>query len=56
MVPVQTVNRLQVPGLLWFARLVWDYFDPNGIAHQSMQLRLKLFGCAMYEYDSATGR
>ena len=38
------------------AGLVWDYFDPHSIAHQSMQFDLKLYGSAMYEYHSATGR
>ncbi len=42
--------------LLWCARLVWDYFDPGSIAHRSMQIQLKLFGSAMYEYHAATGR
>jgi hypothetical protein len=42
--------------LLWFARLVWDYFDPNSIANQAMQVQLRLFGSAMYEYHAATGR
>jgi hypothetical protein len=40
----------------WFARLVWDYFNEGTIAHQAMQVQLKLFGAAMYEYHSATGR
>lgn len=42
--------------LLWFARLAWDYFDPTSIAHQSMQIQLKLFGAAIYEYHASTGR
>jgi len=40
----------------WFARLAWDYFDHGSVAHQAMQFQLKLFGVAMYEYHSATGR
>jgi hypothetical protein len=42
--------------LLWCGGVVWDYFDPTSIAHVSMQYQLKLFGSAMYEYHSATGR
>lgn len=42
--------------LLWFARVVWDYFDPGSVANQAMQYQLKLFGSAMYEYRSASGR
>src|SRR5579864_2521676 len=42
--------------LLWCAGVVRDYFDPESIAHQSMQVQLKLFGSAMYEYHAATGR
>src|ERR1039457_4267374 len=42
--------------LLWFARVVWDYFDPGTVAHQAMQYQLRLFGSAMYEYHSATGQ
>jgi len=40
--------------LLWFARFVWDYFDPTSDANQSMQIQLKVFGSAMYEYHAAT--
>jgi hypothetical protein len=42
--------------LLWCARLAWDYFDRGSIAHQAIELHLKLFGAAMYEYHSATGQ
>jgi hypothetical protein len=42
--------------LLWVGRFAWDYFDPNSIAHQSMQIQLKLFGEAMYEFHAKTGR
>src|SRR5947209_11934675 len=42
--------------LLWFARFVWDYFDPTSVANQAMQIQLKLFGSAMYEYHTATKR
>ncbi|SRR5260370_40310949 len=42
--------------LLWFSRLVWDYFDLTSPANQAMQIQLKLFGAAMYEYHSRTGR
>src|SRR5579863_1932319 len=50
------VIAIGVLPLLWFGGLVWDYFDPGSIAHVSMQYDLKLFGSAMYEYHSATGR
>jgi hypothetical protein len=42
--------------LLWVGRLAWDYFDPNSIAHQAMQIQLKLFGEAIYEFHANTGR
>lgn len=42
--------------LLWFARGLWDYFDPNSPANLSMQVQLKLFGTALYEYHSQTNR
>src|SRR5438105_3655803 len=42
--------------LLWFARFVWDYFDPTIDANQAMQIQLKVFGSAMYEYHAATKR
>ena len=42
--------------LVWFARLAWDYFDSGSVPHQAIQVQLKLFGAAMYEYHSATGR
>ena len=40
--------------LLWCAGVIQDYFDPHSIAHESMQVQLKLFGVAMYEYHAAT--
>ena len=42
--------------LLWCAQVLWDYHDPESIAHVSIQYSLKMFGTAMYEYHSATGR
>jgi hypothetical protein len=42
--------------LIWIARFAWDYFDYNSVPHQAMQIQLKLFGAAMYEYHSATSR
>jgi hypothetical protein len=42
--------------LLWLGQFVWDYFDPGSVAHQAMQFQLKLFGSAMYECHSASGR
>jgi hypothetical protein len=42
--------------LLWLARLAWDYFDSGSPAHQAMQIQLRLFGAAIYEYHSATGQ
>lgn len=42
--------------LIWVAHFAWDYFDCGSVAHQSMQIQLKLFGSAMYEYHTATGR
>ncbi|HET8549447.1 MAG TPA: hypothetical protein VFL57_15650 [Bryobacteraceae bacterium] len=42
--------------LVWLARVVWDYFDYRSVPHQTIQVQLKLFGAAMYEYHAATGR
>lgn len=42
--------------VLWGARIAWDYFDQGSVAHQAMQVQLKLFGAAMYEYHSSTHR
>lgn len=42
--------------VLWLARLSWDYYDPNSPANIAMQVQLKMFGTAMYEYHSHTGR
>ncbi|PYV69011.1 MAG: hypothetical protein DMG97_22250 [Acidobacteria bacterium] len=42
--------------LLWLSRVAWDYFDPNSPANQAMQIQLKIFGSAMYEYHAQTGR
>ncbi len=41
--------------LLWFGRFARDYFDPNSPANLSMQVQLKMFGTAFYEYHSHTG-
>src|ERR687887_433442 len=41
--------------LLWVARTARDYFDLNSPANASMQVQLKLFGAAIYEYHSRTG-
>ncbi|MGH9721726.1 MAG: hypothetical protein ACRD8O_16080 [Bryobacteraceae bacterium] len=37
-------------------RVWWDYFGPNSIPHQTIQLQLKLFGSSIYEYHAKTGR
>jgi hypothetical protein len=42
--------------LLWFAQIAWDYFDLNSPANLAMLVQLKLFGAAMYEYQSHAGR
>lgn len=42
--------------LLWLARLTWDYYDPNSPANIAMQVQLKMFATATYEYHSHTGR
>lgn len=36
----------------WVGRVTWDYFDPNSPANLAMQVQLKMFGSAMYEYHS----
>jgi hypothetical protein len=50
------VTVIAAAALLGAGRVAWDYFDPNSIAHQSMQIQLKLFGEAMYEFHANTGR
>ncbi len=42
--------------LIWLGGVAWDYFDPNSPANFAMQVQLKMFGSAMYEYHSHTGR
>ena len=42
--------------LLWFASIAWDYFDQDSIPHVAMRYSLSMFGSAMYEYHSVTGR
>jgi hypothetical protein len=42
--------------LIWFARVAWDYFDRDSPANLAMQVQLKMFGSAMYEYHAHTGR
>ena len=54
-------RRVVVVGILFLfllgaARFAYDYFDPNSPANLAMGLQLKLFGTAMYEYHSHTGR
>jgi hypothetical protein len=50
------VGGLGVVVLVWILAQAWDYFDYSSVAHQAMQVQLKLFGSAMYEYHAATGR
>src|SRR5436305_13181872 len=42
--------------LVWVLRAGWDYLDKGSVAHQAMQIQLKLFGAAIYDYHSSTGR
>jgi hypothetical protein len=41
---------------LWLSRFAWDYFDADSPANAAMQVQLKLFGRAIYEYHSQSGR
>ena len=41
---------------IWSGKIVWDFFDTTSVPHQTIQLQLKLFGEAMYEFHSTTGR
>ncbi len=41
--------------LLWCGHVAWDYFDPNSPANLAMQIQLKMFGSAIYEFHSHTG-
>lgn len=41
---------------LWLIGVVQDYFNPHSPANASMQLHLKMFGSAIYEYHSQIGR
>jgi len=52
----RVVSALALLLLLWAARLAWDYLDKTSVAHEAMETQLKLFGAAMYEYHSSTGR
>ena len=52
-------KALAVLGILvvfWVGRFAYDYFDANSPANLAMQVQLKMFGAAMYEYHSHTGR
>lgn len=42
--------------LVWCGGVASDYFDPNSIPHIAMRTQLQLFGEAIYEYHSSTGR
>jgi len=53
---LKVVAVLGVLVFLWFSRFTWDYFDPNSPANLAMQVQLKMFGTAMYEYHFHTGR
>ena len=50
------IGAVGFAALLWVGQVVWDYYDPNSIPHLAMQTQLRLFGAAMYEYHSRTGR
>jgi hypothetical protein len=50
-------KALAVLGILvvfWVGRFAYDYFDANSPANLAMQVQLKMFGAAMYEYHSHT--
>jgi hypothetical protein len=51
----RAVVILGIGFLLWAARFAYDYFDPNSPANLAMQVQLKMFGTAMYEYHTRTG-
>jgi hypothetical protein len=54
-----TTKASAVLGILvvfWVGRFAYDYFDANSPANLAMQVQLKMFGTAMYEYHSHTGR
>jgi hypothetical protein len=52
----RAVVILGIGFLLWAARFAYDYFDSNSPANLATQVQLKLFGVAIYEYHSHTGR
>lgn len=53
---VKIVAVIAAAALLWLGHFAWDYFDSNSPAHLSMQVQLKLFGAAIYEFHANTGR
>jgi hypothetical protein len=42
--------------IFWAGGMVRDYFDPDSPANAAMQVQLRLFGSATYEYHAQTGR
>jgi hypothetical protein len=42
--------------LLALSLLIVRYFDNNDVAHQAIQVWLRLYGDAIYEYCSSTGQ
>ena len=52
---IKVLLTVSVVLLLWMGRVAWDYFDPNSPANLAMQVQLKMFGSATYEYHSKTG-
>lgn len=41
--------------LFWCCRVAWEYFDTNSPANLAMQVQLRMFGNAIYEYHAQTG-
>jgi hypothetical protein len=52
---LKIITVLSILVVLWVGRFVYDYFDPNSPANLAT-VQLKMFGAAMYEYHSHTGR
>ena len=53
---LKAIAVLGALALLWCGQVARDYFDQNSPANLAMQVQLKMFGNAMYEYHSKTGR
>ena len=52
----QVVLVVLVAATAWPARLIWDSYDLNSIAHISTRQDLAVLGASIYEFHSQAGR